>query len=148
VIAPDNPQPWYADGLRFACTQCGACCSGAPGYVWVTGDEIDAIAAKLGLSAEQFNKRHVRRVSRGRSLLEKKNGDCEFLLRLTDKRTACAIHDVRPVQCRTWPFWNSNVETPDTWRRTAAGCPGLDHGSIHPLPVIQTALEENGARPL
>ena len=28
-------EPWYRDGLRFACTRCGACCTGAPGYVWV-----------------------------------------------------------------------------------------------------------------
>ena len=28
-------QAWYSEGLRFECTQCGACCSGEPGYVWV-----------------------------------------------------------------------------------------------------------------
>ena len=39
---------WYRGGLRFSCTQCGKCCSGAPGYVWVTKDEIEQIAAFLG----------------------------------------------------------------------------------------------------
>ena len=28
-------EPWYRDGLRFECTRCGHCCTGAPGYVWV-----------------------------------------------------------------------------------------------------------------
>ena len=34
--------PWYAAGLRFFCTQCGDCCSGAPGFVWVNEEEIAA----------------------------------------------------------------------------------------------------------
>ena len=29
-------------GLRFECTQCGDCCTGAPGYVWVNKAEISA----------------------------------------------------------------------------------------------------------
>ena len=36
---------WYADGWRFSCTQCGDCCSGSEGYVWVNQAEIDAMAA-------------------------------------------------------------------------------------------------------
>ena len=35
-MTADSPE-WYRDGLRFECTRCGACCTGAPGYVWVTG---------------------------------------------------------------------------------------------------------------
>lgn len=148
VSAPARVTPWYADGLRFACTQCGACCSGAPGHVWVDGDEIEAIAAFLGLTPEQFNRRHVRRVGRGRSLLELPGGDCEFLERLPDGKTRCRIHPVRPTQCRTWPFWRSNLTTLQAWRLTGRGCPGIDRGPLHTLPVIQQALTDNGSRPL
>ena len=35
---------WYKGGLCFSCKQCGACCSGAPGYVWLEDAEADAIA--------------------------------------------------------------------------------------------------------
>ncbi|MFM7740581.1 MAG: YkgJ family cysteine cluster protein, partial [Planctomycetota bacterium] len=28
-------EPWYKDGLRFQCSQCGDCCTGGAGYVWV-----------------------------------------------------------------------------------------------------------------
>ena len=45
---------WYADGLRFRCTQCGDCCTGAEGYVWVNQAEIDAMAARVGMTAEAF----------------------------------------------------------------------------------------------
>ena len=39
-----DDDPWYRDGLAFTCTRCGACCTGAPGYVWVDADEIAALA--------------------------------------------------------------------------------------------------------
>ena len=45
------PRLWYRDGLQFECTQCGNCCTGDPGYVWVTPEEIKAIAAKDGITA-------------------------------------------------------------------------------------------------
>jgi uncharacterized protein len=45
-------EPWFKDGLHFTCTQCGKCCGGKPGYVWVNDEEIAAIAAFLGEPAE------------------------------------------------------------------------------------------------
>ena len=43
-------EPWYAEGLRFSCQEgCVACCTGSGGYVWVTNQEIDAIASFLGI---------------------------------------------------------------------------------------------------
>jgi len=148
VSGTDTAFLWYASGLRFACKQCGGCCSGAPGYVWVDSEEIERIARFLGMTDKEFHKRHVRRVGRGRSLLERPGGDCEFLERPEPGTTRCRIHTVRPVQCRTWPFWESNVDTPEDWEAAGRGCPGIDQGDVHPLPVIQTALKENGRRPL
>ena len=29
-MSRDDEAPWYRDGLAFTCTQCGACCTGAP----------------------------------------------------------------------------------------------------------------------
>ncbi len=55
-------QPWYKDGLRFKCTQCGDCCTGAPGYVWVNQAEIEGIAAELGESdVEAFEDEYVQK---------------------------------------------------------------------------------------
>ena len=59
---------WYADGLRFQCTQCGDCCTGAEGYVWVNQAEIDAMAARLGMTPADFEAAHVYRVGIRRSL--------------------------------------------------------------------------------
>src|ERR1017187_104583 len=97
----ETDQPWHHAGLRFRCTQCGHCCTGAPGFVWVTDAEIQAIADFLGESVEQVTARHTRVEHRGRSLREKANGDCVFY----DKTAGCTIYEARPAQCRTWPFW-------------------------------------------
>ncbi len=129
-----DPTPWYHEGLRFNCTQCGNCCTGGPGVVWVTEEEIKAIAEFRGLSLGEMRINHTRLVAGRVSLREFANGDCTFL----DGRTRrCTIYPVRPVQCRTWPFWNSNLETPTTWQRARAICPGMDQGDLVQLEVIQ-----------
>lgn len=140
--------PWYAEGLSFACTRCGNCCGGAPGYVWVDEAECAALAARLGLSVDEFVRRHTRPIGKRRSLLERANGDCEFLERQPDGLTGCRVHEVRPVQCRTWPFWKSNLKSRAAWEATGRHCPGINDGPVHPLPVIQAQMHEGASRPL
>src|SRR5262249_53456295 len=141
-------EAWYAGGLRFTCTQCGNCCSGAPGHVWVSPQEIAAIAARLGMSVAEFEGSHTRSVGSRKSLLEHENGDCELLVRREDGKTEWSIHPVRPLQCRTWPFWDSNLRSERAWNTAARFCPGMNSGQHHPLTVIQAALRENALRAL
>ena len=136
-----DEKPWYHAGLRFECTRCGDCCTGAPGFVWVNEDEIAAIAAFLGEPFDQALQRHTRRVLSGRSLREKANGDCAFF----DRQAGCTIYPVRPTQCRTWPFWESNVRSPGDWQRTCDVCPGAGTGDL--IPVEETTRRLR-ARPL
>jgi Fe-S-cluster containining protein len=118
--------PWYKDGLRFQCTRCGHCCTGQPGYVWVNDEEIAAIAEYRGEPLAEGTGLYVREVRRGRSLREKANGDCVFY----DKSAGCTVYPVRPRQCRTWPFWESNVATPEAWQETCERCPGSGKGEL------------------
>jgi Fe-S-cluster containining protein len=121
-------QPWFKDGLRFECTQCGNCCTGAPGYVWVTQDEIEALAAEVGTSIEDFQRKYVRKVGVRRSLIEYANGDCVFF---DNQARTCNVYHARPRQCRTWPFWQSNVATEEAWQSTCEVCPGSGKGKLH-----------------
>ena len=124
---------WYADVLRFRCTQCGDCCTGAEGYVWVNQAEIDAMAARLGLTPEAFEAKHVYRVGVRRSLKERRGGDCVLLDPHTRK---CTAYQERPRQCRTWPFWDSNLRSPGAWDEAAEACPGCNMGNLVPLEKI------------
>jgi Fe-S-cluster containining protein len=148
VSAPETTKPWFYDGLRFNCQRCGSCCSGAPGYVWVSDTELPLLAKHLGLSPTEFARRHLRQVAGRLSLLERPGGDCEFLQRLPDGTTGCRVHPVRPVQCRTWPFWKSNLASPDAWARTAEQCPGIGTGENHPRSLIEELVKANGRLPL
>jgi Fe-S-cluster containining protein len=127
-------EPWYKDGLRFQCTQCGDCCTGAPGFVWVNQEEIDALAAQTGKSVDEFEKLYVRKIGVRRSLVEFPNGDCVFFDNVARK---CTVYEARPRQCRTWPFWNSNINSPTAWEETKAACPGCDKGKLYSIDHIQ-----------
>jgi uncharacterized protein len=128
--------PWYQPGLRFTCTQCGDCCTGAPGFVWVDDAELAAIAEFLGEPIEEVRGLMTRETMRGRTLREKANGDCVFY----EKGKGCTIYPVRPAQCRTWPFWESNVASPETWRETCEVCPGSGRGELIPGEEITRRL--------
>lgn len=156
VVAPDEkagkPQPWYADGLDFTCTTCGNCCTGGPGYVFVTDEEIELAARHLGRAVPEFRKEYCRRVGGKISFKEvrRPNGlhDCVFLTELPPPlaangktlepgepvplgRRVCGIYPVRPLQCRTWPFWETNLSNRRAWDRAAKGCPGMNRGGRH-----------------
>lgn len=131
--------PWYQDGLAFACTQCGNCCSGTPGYVWVDDQEIQAIADYLGRPVGEVRLLNCRPAKGLVSLREHHNGDCIFL----DPQTRrCAVYPVRPRQCRTWPFWRSNIESPAAWERTCQTCPGAGQGPLVTVEQIEVLAAE------
>jgi len=128
-------EPWYRDGLAFECTQCGDCCTGAPGFVWVNQEEIEALAAAMGASdVARFERKYVRKVGIRRSLKEYANGDCVFF---DPQRRTCRVYEARPRQCRTWPFWDSNLKSPETWQATCAVCPGSGRGKVYSLDEIE-----------
>lgn len=129
-----DQEPWYKKGLRFECTQCGDCCTGAPGYVWVNQEEIEALAATVGEDTERFEEKYVRRIGVRRSLVEYSNGDCVFF---DGKARRCTVYAARPRQCRTWPFWDSNLKRPEDWAATCSVCPGSGKGKLYQIDFIE-----------
>jgi uncharacterized protein len=124
--------PWYRDGLAFQCTRCGKCCTGVPGYVWVSDDDVREIAAFRGEALEQVVGLYTRPAAGRRSLRERANGDCVFW----DRQAGCTIYPVRPPQCRTWPFWESHVASPESWHELREVCPGAGQGELIPAEEI------------
>jgi len=130
-------EPWYRNGLRFECSQCGDCCTGAPGFVWVNKEEIAALAARLDMTVPDFEEKYVRTVGVRKSLVEYENGDCVFFNGETRK---CTVYEDRPRQCRTWPFWESNVRTEAAWKETCEACPGSGVGRLYTLEEMNERL--------
>ncbi|MGC9258599.1 MAG: YkgJ family cysteine cluster protein [Phycisphaerae bacterium] len=132
---PQAVPPWYSSGLRFKCTQCGNCCGGGPGYVWLTLDDMSRIAEFLNLPFNDFTRKYVRKTQGAFSLVERPGYDCIFLNRADGKAT-CGIYAVRPTQCRTWPFWDMNLQSPQAWTHAAARCPGMCDGDAPTYSLV------------
>ena len=77
-----SKKPWYKDGLKFKCTQCGDCCTGAPGYVWINKEETQALADHMEMDIETFRDTYARKIGIRYSLKEFPNGDCVLFLSL------------------------------------------------------------------
>jgi uncharacterized protein len=137
-------EPWYAGGLRFTCTQCGNCCTGEPGYVWISRTEIKRLAEHLKLTTRQVIEQYCRKIDGKYSLREHRNQrgeyDCIFLKEeklamrpngqtVVHTRRTCTVYPVRPLQCRTWPFWTENLRSRERWERSGRRCPGIDVGT-------------------
>lgn len=157
ILQPDPPakDPWYQDGLSFTCTQCGNCCTGAPGYVWISDVEIRRLAEHLKISTAEVLDQYCRRIGNRISLKEHRsqagNFDCVFLLEQEvatksgpARRRTCTVYPVRPLQCRTWPFWDGNLESEENWKRASKKCPGMNTGkkySLEKIEVLRTATD-------
>lgn len=135
--------PWYKDGLRFKCTECGKCCTGTPGYVFVTMEEMNRMAEALNISIETFKRKYIRQKDNRYALVEKKTKtgdyDCVFL-----KNKKCEVYQARPTQCRTFPWWQENLEGEESWKLAAKDCEGINNEApITPYSQIIQLVKSN-----
>lgn len=131
--------PWYKDGLRFQCTSCGKCCTGKSGFVWVTDEELTAMALFLKIPPELFKRRYTRLRNKRLALAEKKEDhSCIFL-----KNNLCQVYGARPRQCQTFPWWPENLKTKESWELLALECEGIsDDAPVIPCQEITAQLEK------
>jgi uncharacterized protein len=121
-MAMINHKEGYVFGFdSSACSMCkGSCCTGESGYIWVTIDEIEAISNHLDMPISKMIKdyayRHNGRFSLQEVQVSKNNYSCVFF----DGK--CTIYDVRPSQCKTFPFWPRFKKKPS---EVFKECPGV-----------------------
>ena len=136
--AVKSKRPWYVGGLHFECTQCGKCCSGpGEGYIWVTRPEIEFISDYLKIPTGQLREKYLKRVGKRVTIIEHKTTkDCIFLEKI-DGEKKCRIYPVRPNQCRTWPFWPSNLISANNWNEATRKCGGVNNGKRYSFEEIE-----------
>jgi hypothetical protein len=136
-----NNGKFYKNGLKFECTGCGQCCKIADGYVRIHSSELMEISNFLDIPEEEFVQRYVLSGENDQyDLKSHEDGSCIFL-----EQNRCMIYDVRPEQCRTFPFWNENLKSAYRWKSLKEFCEGIDRGPVYSFQQIQQVLKEKVA---
>ena len=101
---------------------------------------IRRFAKHFNLSIEHFKKKYCQTTDGYVHLTEKKslNGKCLFL-----KNYKCTVYESRPSQCRTWPFWNENMNTKIWNEDISVNCPGIGKGKKISSRLIENYLKED-----
>lgn len=128
---------FFASGLRFQCLQCGGCCTGDPGTVYLGTQEAQHIANHLHTPLKRFLQRFAYPFRNAYSLKEDSQGSCIFY------KSGCVIYPVRPLQCRAFPFWVRNLRNQDRWEEVAGECPGIGRGPLHSAEEILHWLQQS-----
>lgn len=118
----------HKEGYSFsfnqaACQECdGRCCRGSDGYVWLTMEELEALAAYRKLDLDSFTNLYIRTAD-GKLALQQRKINGEYLCCFFDPfQERCTVYNYRPRQCRTYPFWE---DFQDDFRALLRECPGV-----------------------
>jgi uncharacterized protein len=113
--------------IHFSCQGSGNCCvsRGSYGYVYLSKKDIKELSEFTELKVNDFISLYCEQTDGFTHFKEKKiNGDCQFLV-----NKKCSIYKARPTQCRTWPFWEENMNS-KVWNNEISNfCPGIGKGN-------------------
>jgi len=133
-----------ANGIEFSCQMCGKCCTGFnEGEVYLYKEDILRLANHLSLKGSkglrEFAEKYLKIVNdsffwkepeaqRGKTYRFKSLGfrftgedeHCHFL-----KNNKCSVHEARPFQCRSFPFWQMMVSSKVNFDNYTKKCEGL-----------------------
>lgn len=90
-----------------ACVLCnGKCCIGESGYIWVNEDEISIFVKFLNIKREEFVLKYLQKINSRHTLKEVKYKNGYACIFFNEKIMGCGVYEIRPNQCRTFPFWD------------------------------------------
>lgn len=107
---------------QAACETCRGVCCRWGGYVWVTEEEIQAMADLLHMGLDAFANQYVK-AAYGRLSLQERLREGEYHCCLFDPfNENCLVYQARPEQCQTFPFWDAYRED---FQLLLEICPGV-----------------------
>ena len=132
----------YKEGIKFECQSSGNCCvsRNSYGYVYLSVNDLKRFSKYFNLSIEDFKFQYCQTTDGFIHLKEKNslNGKCIFL-----KNNRCRVYESRPSQCRTWPFWNENMNAKIWNEEIFNNCPGIGKGKKVKADIIKKFLKED-----
>ncbi|MFW6216905.1 MAG: YkgJ family cysteine cluster protein, partial [Desulfohalobiaceae bacterium] len=72
------------------------------------------------------------------SIQEDEHGACHFYCR----EQGCLIYQVRPWQCKSYPFWFRNLRSKKNWLRASYQCPGIGQGRFYSAEQILSIAQQ------
>jgi uncharacterized protein len=132
----------YKNGIRFECQGSGKCCVSREsyGFVYLSDSDIIRFSKYLKLTIKKFKEKYCQLTDGFIHLIERTElkGNCIFL---KDKK--CSVYEGRPSQCRTWPFWNENMNSKVWNEDISLNCPGVGKGEIIKAKKIKEFLKQD-----
>ena len=132
----------YNNGIRFECQGSGNCCvsRNSYGYVYLSEKDLKRFSKYFKISLKNFKDKYCEITDGFIHLAEKKEfkGNCIFL-----KEKKCSVYKSRPSQCRTWPFWNENMNAKVWNEDISINCPGVGKGRLIKKKEIDNFLKED-----
>lgn len=132
------------NGIEFSCQMCGKCCRGLDeGEVYLYKEDILKLAELLNMNSKNglktFAKKYVKLIDdifywkepgaqKGKNYkfmtlafnFTGNDEQCHFL-----KENICSVHEFRPFQCRSFPFWQMMVSSRKNQENYKEKCKGL-----------------------
>jgi len=138
---------FYEAGLKFSCKRCSSCCRKDPGFVYLSEMDVKNLLATLKMDRNSFISTYCRWVTDWKgnevlSLKEKSNKDCILW------NEGCSVYKARPLQCVTFPFWETITTSVKTWEVTASSCPGMNSGKLHTKKAINDFSKLRTSQPV
>jgi len=146
-----DKSPFYAQGLRFSCTRCSTCCRFERGFVFLSEKDASVLVDALKMDYDKFTEAYCRWTPDENgdlqlTLKEKSNYDCIFWAK--EPVEGCTVYAKRPLQCRSFPFWPSIVDSKKNWEMTARSCPGMGRGTLHSPEAVNKWLAAREKEPI
>jgi len=91
--------------------------------VYLSRNDVERLAQHANLTVPQYLKKDCTTTLDGRYVLRSNQSDgiCIYL----DENKQCTIYEVRPQQCKAFPWWAENLRSQRSWKQVKASCPGL-----------------------
>jgi Fe-S-cluster containining protein len=126
---------WEKENIRFECqSDCFKCCL-KPGVIFFEAGDIRRVSKFLNCTPSELKSAYLEFEEDEWLINVDADVPCPFL-----GKQGCSIHEAKPKQCSTYPFWKENLESKVSWKSESENCPGIGLGPMMPTKSIKEII--------